>query len=66
MRRQLVFAIAMSMVVLLGPLRLGVAAEGRAPQAPAQAPGQSQSQAMPDMMKMHEQMMGGRGMMMNR
>jgi hypothetical protein len=43
------------MAVWLGPHVFGVAAEERVSQAAPQARGQSQG--MPDMMKMHEQMM---------
>lgn len=57
MNTRLKFAMAMTLVVALGLFQLSAAgaAQNPAPQASGQAP--QQSQGMPGMMKMHEQMM---------
>jgi hypothetical protein len=56
----------MTLVVALGLSELDGAgvAQSRTSQTSAQA--SEQSQSMPGMMKMHEQMMGGRAMMMRK
>jgi hypothetical protein len=58
--------VAMTLVVALGLSELDGAgvAQSRTSQTSAQA--SEQSQSMPGMMKMHEQMMGGRAMMMRK